>query len=91
MLVCVEKRYRLSNHVRQYIEEHRSAVLDILHCIQTAKRINKKEIDEKCESVDGFKYTITGYAKTGQPFYTLGKIKSSEGSEIYYFISAKYN
>jgi len=71
------------------MEKGKCSFEDIEHCIQKAKTIHGMGVDVFGDSPDGILYTIRGKTKIGQEFYTTGKfIKSNDGEEIYFFITA---
>jgi hypothetical protein len=88
ILVCVEGKYLLSNHAREYIDQNLSSKDDIEHCIRYASKINHIEEDVHKVSIDGCKYTIKGKARSGRDFYTTGLIIKDATGEIYFFITA---
>lgn len=81
-------KYRYSRKVRDFIEEGFFEEEDLVHCILSATRIQKKERDELEQAVHGMKYIILGRDTYGRPFYTVGKVLQAYGGRLYFYITA---
>jgi len=81
--------FHFSRKVQTFMEDGCFRLEDIEHCIMSAKRIGKTEVDELDTAVDGSKYTILGADTEGYRFYTCGKIIADTTDEtLYFFITA---
>lgn len=80
--------YIASRKLLELIRENEFSFDDLCCCIETARKIAKKERDELGESVDGYKYTIIGRDTRGLPFYTTGKMMRDLSGRYYFFITA---
>ena len=88
-LVCIERKYDLSKHARDYITKNLSSYIDIEYCIQNAITIHGIAKDGKGTAIDGNIYTIRGWSRDGAEFYTTGKFKIDlSGENGYFFITA---
>lgn len=88
-LVCIERKYDLSQHARIYVTQNLSSYVDIEYCIQNALTIHGIAKDTIGTAVDGNIYTIRGETRDGAEFYTAGKFKYDESRQImYFFITA---
>lgn len=88
-LVCIRHKYRISLHVKEYIDQNLSSYEDIEYCILNARTINGIAKDEKRTAIDGMIYTIRGQSRDGSNFYTTGKFLYDESRQtFYYFITA---
>ena len=86
--LIAEGRYRFSRKVQNFIEDGFFDEEDLRHCILSADRIRKRERDEKRQDVHGMKYVIIGKDTHGRLFYTAGKVRSTENSRFYFYITA---
>jgi hypothetical protein len=59
-----------------------------LECAVAAGRVQKREKDELGQAVDSSKYVIFGRARSGRPFYVVGKILRDERGPFFRFITA---
>lgn len=81
-------KYRYSRKVRDFIEERFFEEEDLVHCILSATRIQKKERDELDQTIHGMKYVILGRDTNERPFYTVGKVVQAHGGRLYFYITA---
>ena len=79
--------YHYSKKVREAIEEGFFDEEDMVHCILSATKIQKKEKDELGQAVHRMKYVILGKDTHGQLFYTVGKVIQAPGGRLYFYIS----
>jgi hypothetical protein len=86
--LVAQRRYRLSGKVQAFIEDGFFEVEDLVHCVLSATKVDKKERDELGQAVHGMKYVILGRDTTGRPFYTCGKVVSAPGGQLYSFMTA---
>ena len=93
MLVCIEKRYKVSKHtIVDYMNNGKCSFTDIEHCIMNSNTINGINNDTKQPfAMDGLLYTIKGKSIIGLPFYTTGKFVEEDEKEIYFFVTAHEN
>ncbi len=90
--LVTDRPFHYSKKVQSLIENGYFELQDIDHCVRTATRIHKAEVDELGTAVDGRKYTILGTDNQGYPFYTCGKIIAGGDRErLYFFITAHEN
>src|SRR5574341_1027851 len=87
-LVVVDREFRFSEHVYEYIACGEFTPEDPVFCIASARQIEKREKDRVGDSYDGWTYTIIGRDSYGGRFYTCGKIKVRSGMRFYFFITA---
>lgn len=86
--LVANNQYRYSRKVREFIEDGFFEEEDIVHCILSAKEINKKERDEQGQAVHGMKFVILGKDTHGQGFYTVGKVVKGQMGKFYFCITA---
>jgi hypothetical protein len=87
--LVAEGRYDYSAKIQGFIEDGDFDLEDLERCILSAREIQKVEPDELAASVDGRKYTISGFDTHGVSFYTCGKIIHVPDDErLYFFITA---
>jgi len=79
--------YSLSDHAYTGVASGQYSRADIEMSVLRGS-ITKNAKDEKGQSVDGRKYTITGPSSDGLAFETVGKVIESEEGRRYFFITA---
>ena len=80
--------FEVSSKVDTLIAEGLFTFADLSNTILTARDIAKREKDELVEAVDGYKYTVIGWDRSGHRFYTAGKILADYQGHLYFFITA---